>query len=103
MLGSKWIDRIDSFGVWVLLPLVLLFVFTGFGMTKHIMDPVLAKYIHGHLLPLPLFIFFLIHILKPVRNQFKNWKIFKNEKILDIYIYTLALLISVIFLWLYFR
>jgi len=103
MLGSKWINRIDNFGVWGLLFLVLLFVFTGLGMTKHIMDPVSAKYIHTHILPVPLFLLFLIHVLKPVRNQFRRWHIFKSHVVLDSYIYILAFILMAIFLWLYFR
>ena len=103
MFPSKWIDRIDNFGVWILLFLVLLFVLTGYGMTKHIMDPVLAKYIHGQILPVPLFVLFLIHILKPVRAQFKRWNIFKNERILDLYVYLLAFITLGLFFWLYYR
>ncbi|MEI7998513.1 MAG: hypothetical protein WCH62_03295 [Candidatus Omnitrophota bacterium] len=103
MLGSKWIDRIDNIGVWVLLLLVLLFIFTGYGMTKHIMDPVLAKYIHGQILPIPLFILFVIHVLKPIHNQFKKWNIFKSEHTLDFYVYLLVFIFIGLFIWLYYR
>ena len=103
MWGTKWVNRIDHFGVWILLLLILPYVFTGYGMTRHIMDPVLAKYIHGQILPIPLFILLLIHVLKPVYQQFKNWNIFKSEKIIDIYVYILAFVFLMIFLWLYFR
>ena len=57
MFGGKWINRIDNFGVWILLFLILLFIITGYGATKNIMDPVLAKYIHTQLLPIPFFLF----------------------------------------------
>ena len=90
MLGEKFLNTIDKFGVWILLVIVLAFIMTGLGMTKHIMDPVLAKYIHSQLLPLPFLIFLCIHIIKPVRNQFKKWDIFKDERMLDIYTYALV-------------
>ena len=103
MLGEKFLNKADKCGVWVLLALILAFFFTGFGMTKHIMDPVLAKYIHSQLLPLPLLIFLCIHVIKPVRNQFKKWNIFNDERILDFYAYALVLVVTVILIWLYVR
>lgn len=103
MLGGKFLNQIDKFGMWILLALVLSFVLTGYGMTKHIMDPVLAKYIHTRLLPLPLLIFFCIHVVKAVRNQFKKWNLFNNERLLDIYAYTLVFLVTIILIWLFFR
>ena len=103
MLGGKFLNQIDKFGTWVLMVLVLSFVITGYGMTKHIMDPVLAKYIHTQLLPLPLLIFFCIHVVKGVRNQFKKWKIFNNDNLLDIYSYSLTIIVTLILIWLYLR
>ena len=102
MFGGKLLNRIDKFGVWILLALVLSFVFTGYGMTKHIMDPVLAKYIHTQLLVLPLLIFFCIHVVKAIRNQFKKWKLFNDERILDLYAYALTFIVTIILIWLYF-
>ena len=99
----KWINRVDQFGVWVLLFLVLLFVMTGYGMTKHLMDPVSAKYIHTQLLPVPLLVFFCLHVVKAIRNQFKRWKIFKSAAVLDGYVYAITLIVLLLLLWLYFR
>ncbi|MDE2008935.1 MAG: hypothetical protein KGJ09_02530 [Candidatus Omnitrophica bacterium] len=103
MLGGAFLNRLDKFGMWILMAMVLGFVMTGYGMTKHIMDPVLAKYIHTQLLPLPLLIFFCIHVIKGVRNQFKKWKIFDNDRTLDIYAYALVLSVTAILIWLFFR
>jgi hypothetical protein len=103
MLGGKFLNRIDQFGMWVLMALVLAFVFTGYGMTKHLMDPVLAKYIHTQLLPLPLLIFFCIHVIKAVRNQFKKWNVFKNDRALDLYAWALTLIVTILLILLYFR
>lgn len=103
MLGDKYISRIDQFGMWILLVLVLAFFITGLGMTKHIMNPALASYIHTRLLPVPLLIFFAIHVLKGVRNQFKKWKIFQNDRILDIYSYCLVIGVAIILIWMYFK
>ena len=103
MIGGKFLNRIDKFGMWILMALVLAFVLTGYGMTKHLMDPVAAKYIHTQLLPLPLLIFFCIHTIKAVRNQFKKWNIFSDDRSLDIYAYALVFIVTVILIWLNFR
>jgi hypothetical protein len=100
---DKWIHRIDEFGAWALLFLVLSFVMTGFGMTKHIMDPVLANYIHTRLLPLPLFFLFIVHLIRPVQKQFKNWNVFKKETTVSIYVYLLALIFMAAFAFLFLR
>ncbi|MBF0571980.1 MAG: hypothetical protein HQL12_08950 [Candidatus Omnitrophica bacterium] len=103
MFAGKVLSKIDKFGVWVLLSIVLAFIFTGYGMTKHLMDPLAAKYIHTQILPLPLLIFFCIHILKAVRNQFKKWNIFKNEALVDAYSYAITLIVTLVLIWMYFR
>ena len=103
MFGEKWINRIDRFSVWILLVIIFLFVITGYGMTKNIMDPVLAKYIHTRLLPIPFFVFLMAHVLGPVYRQFKNWKMFKSERVLNIYVYLLGFIVTGLFIWLYFR
>jgi hypothetical protein len=103
MFGEKFISRVDKFGMWILLVLILAFFFTGYGMTKHIMDPVLAKYIHGQLLPIPLLIFLCVHVVKAVHNQFKKWKFFNSERVLDLYAYGITLIVAFILIWLYFQ
>ena len=69
MFGGKWLNRINNFGVWILLFLIFLFIITGYGMTKNVMDPVLAKYIHTRLLPIPFFVFLMVHVLGSVYRQ----------------------------------
>lgn len=103
MSKGKWIDRIDKWGVWVLLILILLYMVSGYGITKNIFDPVLCRYIHGQLLPIPFIIFFMIHVLRSVHRQFKNWDIFKDPRVLNAYVYLLGTIIAGLFLWLYFR
>ncbi len=102
MFAGKILNKIDKFGVWVLMSIVLAFVLTGYGMTKHLMDPVAAKYIHTQILPVPLLIFFCIHTLKAVRNQFKKWNIFKSEFAVDAYSYAITLVVTLVLIWIYF-
>lgn len=103
MFGAKWIAKIDAVGAWILFFLILLFIVTGYGMTKQIMDPALAKYIHSQLLPVPLFIFFMIHAIKSLYKKLKDWCLFKSELWLNIYLYSLAFMVTGLFIWLHFR
>ncbi|MFH1857836.1 MAG: hypothetical protein ABH845_02900 [Candidatus Omnitrophota bacterium] len=99
----KLLAAIDRYGRWILLTIVLLFIVTGFGMTKHIIPPRLAREIHLDILPIPLFLLFLIHTFFPVRTQLLKWKIFKERKTADRFAYILFFTLLVLFLWLYFR
>lgn len=94
--------KINRFSAWCLLVLVFLFIVSGYGITKQIIDPVLAKYLHEELLPIPLFLFFLLHVGISIRYAFIRWKLFKNRKTGDIYVLVTSLIILVFFLWLFF-
>jgi hypothetical protein len=103
MFGGKWLRQIDRYGAWLMLLISILFFISGYGMSKHIMDPALAHYIHVQLLPVPFIVLFMIHVLKAVYSQFKRWNIFKNELTLNIYVYLLTLTITGLLLWLHFQ
>ena len=103
MFGGKFLVQIDKIGIWILMALVLCFVFTGYAMTKQIMDPVVARFIHTQILPIPLFIFFFIHVVKAVRNRFKKWRLFKDDNILDLYAYGVVSIVTLVLIGLFFR
>ena len=103
MFSGKWIEKIDRWGAWILFCLILLFFVTGYGMTKQIMDPALAKYIHTQILPIPLFIFFMIHVMKSLYKKLKSWQLFTNAHWLNIYLYLFVCIITALFIWLHFR
>ncbi|MBF0511691.1 MAG: hypothetical protein HQL13_05100 [Candidatus Omnitrophica bacterium] len=100
---SKIIDLIDKYTTWILMVLVIIFVITGFGKTKHLMDPVLAAYIHTQILPIPFLILFCIHMLKVVRNQFWKWNLFDNKTICEAFAYLLTLVVTSALIWVYLR
>jgi hypothetical protein len=56
---------------------IILYIITGFGMTRQIIDPVFARYLHTSILPYPLFIFFGLHMIICVRNLFRRF--FKKD------------------------
>lgn len=95
--------KLGRFSAWMLLILILLYIITGYGMTKQIIDPVFATYLHNKLLPIPLFAFFILHVSNCVRFALKRWKIFKNNKTADIYAIIFVIILLILFIWLYLR
>ncbi len=99
---EKFLIKLNRFSAWVLLVLIILFIVSGYGITKRIIDPVFSKYLHDKLLPVPLFIFFLLHVGISIRYALRRWKLFKSEKTGDIYILVIGLILLIFFLWLFF-
>lgn len=90
---SKWAGYV--MGV-----LILLYIITGYGMTKEIIDPVFAKALHSKWMPIPLAITFLLHLFIYIR--FKLRLLIKSDLWVDIYLVVLSLVIFLGFLYLYF-
>ena len=103
MLGGEFLRKADRWGSWALLIIVLAFVLTGFGMTRHLMDPALANFVHTRILPPPLFVLLLVHVFRPVRGLLKGWKVFSGETALDLYTWALALILGSLFFFVYLR
>lgn len=102
MTFNRFLIKLNRFSGWTLLVLIILFIISGYGMTKQIINPVTAKFLHDKLLPIPLFVFFLFHISFNARIAFRRWRVFKNEKAGDIYVLVVSLILFIFFLWLYF-
>jgi hypothetical protein len=94
---------IDRHGRWILLVIMLLFILTGLGITKGIMDPRWAKQLHENILPIPFYVLLLLHVLYPLPANLVRWKTFKSETVAATYVYILAAVFLGLFLWLHFR
>ncbi len=99
----KWLAAIDRYVCWILAAFMLLFIITGLGITKELIDKQWAKQLHENVLPVPFYLLILIHIFLPVRSKFLEWRFFKNEKTSTVYTLTLLILLLFLFLWLHFR
>lgn len=99
----KFLAWLNRYGCWCLMALALLFVFSGLDMTKHLLNPGLAKRIHTDILPIPFYILLLAHIFFPLRNRLLRWSIFKNEKTATLYAYAVCGILLVCLLWLQLR
>lgn len=98
---NYFLIKIDRFSGWALLVLMLAYFISGYGMIKEIINPVTAKYLHEVLLPIPMFIFFTIHIAVNMRLAFIRWRLASRQWI-DFYIILLTGFFLIFFLWLYF-
>ena len=99
----KTFATIDRISRWILLVLMFLFIFTGFGITKGIMNPKWAKQLHENFLPIPFYALFLVHIFYKVPIHLVRWNIFERETTAAVYMYALATILLGLFLWLHFR
>jgi cytochrome b subunit of formate dehydrogenase len=100
---SKIFTAIDRYSRWILLVLMLLFILTGLGITKNIMDQRLAKQLHENILPLPFYLLFLVHIFYKLPVHLVRWRVFKSEATAALYVYALAAILLGLFLWIHFR
>ena len=98
---EKFLIKLNRFSAWVLLVLIILFIISGYGMTKQIIDPIFATQLHDNILPIPLFIFFLLHVGISIRYALRRWRLFKDNKASDIYVLILGLILLILFFWLY--
>ena len=98
---DKFLIKLSRFSAWILLILIILYIVSGYGITKGIIDPVFAKYLHDKLLAIPFFIFFVLHIAISSSYALRRWRVFKTSKTANIYALILGLIMLILFLWLY--
>ena len=99
----KFLAWFDRYGKWILAVFMLLFIITGLGITKGIMDPKLAKELHENVLPVPFYFLILMHVFCTMPARLVRWKIFQNERIAAAYSGLVAFLLLFLFIWLHFR
>lgn len=75
------ITKTIRFTAWLLLPLIILYFFTGVDMTRGIFKPALSHRIHTDFLPLPVFLIVLFHSALGAKSMLTRYK--KTNKITD--------------------
>ncbi len=82
--------KIDRFAAWLLLFLIIIFIISGYGLTKGIISPQLAKFLHSGYLPILLIAAFAVHTFYAIRLAFIRWKMWNIvSKYLLIAVYAL--------------
>ncbi|MFZ5559305.1 MAG: hypothetical protein ACOZAL_00705 [Patescibacteria group bacterium] len=99
---DRFLIKLERFSAWVLLVLMILYVISGYGVTKGIIDPIFSKYLHDKLLAIPFFIFFILHVGIASRYALIRWRVFKTIKSANIYTIIFGLVFLTLFLYLYF-
>lgn len=98
---AVWLMRLSRWSAWVALAMVALFVVTGYGMTKRVIDPDLGKYLHTKVLPIPLFVSLVLHSGLCARGALHRWHVFKGRLTADLYVLAAGLVLLALFLWMY--
>jgi cytochrome b subunit of formate dehydrogenase len=99
----KWFAAVDRYCRWVLAVIMLLFIITGLGITKGLMDPRLAKQLHENILPIPFYILIVLHVFYSLPSQLVRWKVFESERAAGLYTLLLGSILLTLFFWLHFR
>ena len=99
---NVFLVKLNRFCAWALLILLILYVVTGYGITKGIIDPALSKYLHDKLLAIPFFIFFVLHVGISGSYALIRWRVFKNLTSAQVFAAIFCLVMLAVFLWLYF-
>jgi len=100
-MSDKFLIKLERFSAWILLVLIILYVISGYGITKGIIDPIFSKYLHDKLLAIPFFIFFVLHVGITTKYALLRWGIFKSQKGGNAYIIVFSLILLILFFWLY--
>lgn len=95
--------RLSRCTAWIAFVVILLFILTGYGMTKRIIDPDLAKFLHNKILPVALIVSLLAHGGICARATFRRWGVFKSNATIDLYVAAVGLVLLALFFWMYLR
>jgi hypothetical protein len=95
------LTRLSRWSAWAAMLIVVLYIVTGYGMTKRIVDPDWAKRLHERWLPIPLFLTLLLHGGVCARGAARRWHVFRNAAAGDLYVLTVGIVLFGLFMWLY--
>jgi len=73
-----WLTKIDRFFAWMLLVSVILYLLTGYGMTKNLVDPALSTELHINILPKIFIVSFVIHSVLAIRLALIRWRVWNK-------------------------
>ncbi len=71
---ERYLTRIDRISAWILLASFILYMISGYGLTKGLIDHSLARSFHIQFLPLILIISFTIHVCLALRLSLIRWQ-----------------------------
>ena len=100
----RWVTflaKLDRWAAWTTIIMIVLFVVTGYGMTKDIMDRDLARRLHSDIIPIPFFVALLIHGGLSLRHAMWRWKVFEKRSAADLFVLAVVLVLAALFMWLY--
>ena len=97
---NTFLIKLSRFCGWAMLFIMLTYIISGYGMTKEIINPFTAKYLHEVLLPIPFFIMLIIHVAVNARLALIRWK-WGSDKWISWYVVFLSLFFLIFFFWLY--
>lgn len=92
--------KISQICSYFLLPIIFLYIFSGYGMVKGFLDYSFGKWLHEVLLPIPLFFTFLFHSIVQIKFVLIR-KGFKDDNFLNFFLLGIGLIFLILFLYLH--
>lgn len=96
-------SKADRYAAWILLIVILLYVLTGYGMTKGIIDRGLATSLHLNWLGAIGLVAFVIHTFWAIRLSFCRWKIWNVLTKIILIIFYLLLILFFLYLQFFYK
>jgi len=72
---EKYLTKIDRIAAWILLIAFILYMISGYGLTKGLISSSFARSLHIQLLPLIIIITFVLHVGLSIRMALIRWQI----------------------------
>ncbi len=92
---KKFLMKFDRVSAWSLVAVMVAYFVTGYGQTKEIIPPDLAKFIHDKILPLPSIVAFAFHSAYGMHVALKRWKVWGRPWSLVLVLYAAILVVGV--------
>jgi hypothetical protein len=93
---KKILIKFDRLCAWALVAIIVVFFISGYGVSKGIIPPEFAKFLHETLLPIPGVIAFAFHSAYGMHITFKRWKIWGPAWKMILILYAVALITGII-------
>jgi predicted heme/steroid binding protein len=100
---NQFLVKLDRSCAWILFFSVVLFLFSGYGMTKNIISEGVAQTLHLDILPLILIVTFAVHTGLATRMALMRWRIWNAVSMTTLFLIYLSFLIGFGYLEIFFK
>jgi predicted heme/steroid binding protein len=94
---QKIIIKFDRLAAWILFTVLIIYAISGYGMTKGIIDPVLAQNLHLNWLAPIALLSFTVHTSWAIHLAFQRWNFWNLFSKIILFLFYFVLIVSLIY------